>query len=83
MKADTRKEIRFYTCLSLAYILLMISLFLPPINVITSSVLYATIALLGVGACAIGLDISGILHEVNELKRINIEKDDKEKNETD
>lgn len=73
MKPENRKELRFYVCLGLAYILLMISLFLPPVNIITSSVLYASIALLGTGAIGIGLDISGILHEINELKKFNIQ----------
>lgn len=69
-----RKEIRFYTCLAMAFILLVISLFLPPLNVITESVLYAAIALLSTGALVTGVDISGILHELNELKKIHYEK---------
>lgn len=71
MKIEDKREIRFYVCLILAYILLMISLYLPPVNVITTSVLYASIALLGTGALATGIDISGILHEINELKHFN------------
>lgn len=76
--AEKRKEIRFYVCLACAYVLLMVSLFLPPLNVITTSALYASIALLGTGALITGVDISGILHELNELKRLEITKIKKE-----
>ena len=75
-----KKEVRFYVCLVLAYILLLISLYLPPLNVIATSVLYASIVILGIGALSIGLDISGILKEVNdmikatsELKKVELE----------
>ena len=75
-----KKEVRFYTCLILAYVLLLISLYLPPLNVIATSVLYASIVILGIGALSIGLDISGILKEVNdmikstsELKKVELE----------
>ena len=74
------KEVRFYVCLILAYILLLISLYLPPLNVIATSVLYASIVILSIGALSIGLDISGILKEVNdmikatsELKKVELE----------
>lgn len=68
-----KKEIRFYVCLILAYILMMISLWIPPVGVIATSVLYGAIILLAIGALSIGLDISGILHEINEMKRLTIE----------
>ena len=68
-----KKEVRFYTCLVLAYILLLISLYLPPLNVIATSVLYASIVILGIGALSIGLDISGILKEVNDMIRATSE----------
>ena len=75
-----KKEVRFYCCLILAYVLLLISLYLPPLNVIATSVLYASIVILGIGALSIGLDISGILKEVNdmikatsELKKVELE----------
>ena len=67
-----KKEIRFYVCLILAYILLMISLWIPPVGIIESSVLYGAIIILSVGAMSIGLDISGILHEINEMKRLSL-----------
>ena len=66
-----KKEVRFYTCLILAYVLLLISLYLPPLNVIATSVLYAAIVILGIGALSIGLDISGILKEVNEMIKVS------------
>ena len=68
-----KKEVRFYTCLILAYVLLLISLYLPPLNVIATSVLYASIVILGIGALSIGLDISGILKEVNEMIKASSE----------
>lgn len=68
-----KKEVRFYTCLILAYVLLLISLYLPPLNVIATSVLYASIVILGIGALSIGLDISGILKEVNEMIKVSAE----------
>lgn len=68
-----KKEIRFYVCLILAYTLMMISLWIPPVGVIAASVLYGTIIILTIGALSIGLDVSGILHEINELKRHSIE----------
>lgn len=76
--AEQRKDLKFYVCLGLAYSLLMISLFLPPLNVITESVLYAGIVLLGCGALATGIDLQGILHEINELKRLSSIKESKE-----
>lgn len=72
------KEVRFYVCLTMAFILLVISLFLPPLNIITESVLYAAIALLSTGALVTGVDVSGILHELNELKKIRYEKQEQE-----
>lgn len=68
-----KKEVRFYCCLILAYVLLLISLYLPPLNVIATSVLYASIVILGIGALSIGLDISGILKEVNDMIRATSE----------
>ena len=74
-----KKEIRFYVCLILAYTLMMISLWIPPVGVIAASVLYGTIIILTIGALSIGLDISGILHEINELKRHSIEESKSDK----
>ena len=74
-----KKEIRFYVCLILAYTLMMISLWIPPVGVIAASVLYGTIIILSIGALSIGLDVSGILHEINELKRHSIEESKSDK----
>lgn len=68
-----KKEIRFYVCLILAYTLMMISLWIPPVGIIGTSVLYAAIIILSIGALAVGLDVSGILHEINEMKRLVLE----------
>lgn len=87
MSKENKQEMRFYVCLTLTYILLMISLFLPPINVITQSVLYAAIIILGIGALSLGLDVSGILREIRLLKTNDLElllkekEEDKQENE--
>ena len=47
--------------------------FIPPVGIIATSVLYATIIIFGMAGLSIGLDISGILHELNEMKRLKIE----------
>lgn len=73
MSKEVQKEVRFYVCLGLAYVLLMVSLFIPPVGIIATSVLYATIIIFGMAGLSIGLDISGILHELNEMKRLKIE----------
>lgn len=74
-----KKEIRFYVCLILAYTLMMISLWIPPVGIIAASVLYGAIIILSIGALSIGLDVSGILHEINELKRNSIEESKSDK----
>lgn len=73
MTLDNKREIRFYVCLGLAYILMVVSLILPPLNVITQSVLYASVLILGVGALAVGIDIKGIIHEVRLIKLQDLE----------
>lgn len=73
MSKENKQEFRFYVCLILTYVLLMISLFLPPVNVITQSVLWAAIIILGIGALGIGLDVSGILREIRLLKTTDLE----------
>ena len=44
---------------------------MPPVNVITTSVLYASIIILSLGGLTAGIDLEGILKEMNELKRID------------
>ena len=44
---------------------------MPPVNVITTSVLYAAIIRLSLGGLTAGIDLEGILKEMNELKRID------------
>lgn len=73
MTTEGRKDLRFYSCLILAYILMIISLFLPPVGIIATSVLYAAIIILSIAALSIGIDVSNILKEVNELKRLSLE----------
>lgn len=70
MTRQDKNDWKFYTCLVMAYTMMMISLFLPPLNVITNSVLYGSIILLTLGGLAAGIDLEGILREMNDLKSI-------------
>lgn len=72
MARETRNDIKFYTCLIMAFALMVTSLFLPPLNVITESVLYASIIIISLGGLIAGIDLVGILKEANELKRLEI-----------
>lgn len=73
MAKEIRQDIKFFTCLFLAFTLMAISLFIPPVGVITESVLYAAIILMSLGGLAAEIDVKGIIHELNELKRVNNE----------
>ena len=72
MTKETRNDIKFYVCLGLGFTLMMVSLILPPLNVITSSALIASITLLGLGGLIVGVDLKGILDELVELKKLSI-----------
>lgn len=69
---DTRNDIKFYICLAMAFGLMVTSLILPPLNVITESVLYASIIIISLGGLIAGIDLEGILKQFNELKRLEI-----------
>lgn len=63
-----RKEIRFYVTMLLGYALLMISLFTPPVGVISTSVLYASGMFLILSGATIGIDIPSIIKEIRLLR---------------
>lgn len=65
---DTRREVRFYVCLFLGFILMMCGFFAPPIGEIHNSVLVGSGLLLSIGALAVGIDIEGIVRELRLLK---------------
>ena len=71
MTRENKNDWKFYTCLVMSFGLMVLSLFLPPVNVITTSVLYASIIILSLGGLTAGIDLEGILKEMNELKRID------------
>lgn len=73
-----KREIRFYVCLVMAYTLMMISLFLPPVNIITTSVLYASVIILSVGGLAVGIDLKGIIKEIRLMKNNDTTTDDED-----
>lgn len=81
MTKEQRNDVKFYVCLVMAFSLLLTSLFLPPLNIITESVLYASIIILGTGALVTGVDVSGIIHEVRLLKEVNVKLLTKDKEE--
>lgn len=65
---DARREVRFYVCLLLGFILMMCGFFAPPSGEIHNSVLVGSGLLLSIGALAVGIDIEGIIRELRLLK---------------
>ena len=70
---ENRREIRFYVCLLLGFVLMMCGFFAPPIGEIHNSVLVASGLVLSIGALAVGVDIEGIIRELRLLKNGVIE----------
>lgn len=73
MSKDFKQEMRYYTPLTMGFIILMIAMLVPPIGVIPTSALYGAGMFLILCAAVVGLDIPAILHELNEFKRLKIE----------
>ena len=63
-----RKEIRFYVTMLLGYALLIISMFTPPVGVISSSALYGAGMFLILSGATIGIDIPSIIKEIRLLR---------------
>lgn len=59
MTRETKNDIKFYICLFLSFGLMLTSLLLPPVNVITTSVLYAAIIILALGVLLQVLTLRG------------------------
>ena len=70
MSTTTRREIRFYVCLILGYVLLILGFYAPPLGIIANSVLWGSGILFSIGGLAVGIDLKGILHEINDLRRL-------------
>ena len=67
-KKDNRREVRFYVCLVLGFVLMMCGFFAPPMGEIHNSVLVGAGLLLSIGALAVGIDLVGCIHELRLLK---------------
>lgn len=78
--SNKRADARFYTCVVMGFIMCVISLFLPPIGVIPSSVCYVTGAFLITGGLALGLDIAGVIREIRLLKEFDLKNNDNNRN---
>lgn len=73
-----KKEMRYYIPLFMGFILMMIGLIAPPIGDISSGAIFAGGSFLILCATIAGLDIPSTLHEINELKKINLNEATKE-----
>lgn len=75
----THKDVKFYTCTFLGAGLLFTALFIPPVGVIETSVLYGAASLLVLAGVVEGADVKGIIREVRLMKAgiITDEKTDK------
>ena len=67
-RKDNRREIRFYVCLVLGFILMMCGFCAPPMGEIHNSVLVGAGLLLSIGALAVGIDLVGCIRELRLLK---------------
>lgn len=64
---EARRDVRFYVCLGMAFLLCVLGFYEPPRGEIAESVLYCSITFLSAGALAIGIDLKGCIHELNNL----------------
>lgn len=68
MNRETRKSIKFYISLILGYSLLIMGALLPPIGIISNSVLIGGGMILCISAGCIGIDLADIIHQFVLLK---------------
>lgn len=73
MNVEQRKDCKFFITLSMGFCLMVAGMIIPPVGVISSSVLWGSSFFLILSAGIIGLDIPAILHELNEMKKIKVE----------
>lgn len=66
---EIRREWRFYVCLCMGFCLMFCGFYVPPLGVISNSVIIAAGMLLCIGAMAVGIDLKGCIHELRLLKR--------------
>jgi len=65
---ETHKDIKFYLCVILGFVLMIIGAYIPPEGVLDSSMLYGSSFFLILAGCVEGLDIKGIIKELRLLK---------------
>lgn len=64
MTIETKREVRFYVCLVMGYMLMVGGFFSPPLGEIGNSIIVASGILLCLGALCVGVDLKGIIHEL-------------------
>jgi len=64
---DIRREVRFYVTLALGYGLMILGCLLPPIGVITNSVLFGSGMILALAAMIVGIDLTKVIRELRQL----------------
>lgn len=68
MDLTTHKDIKFYFCTLIGAALLFTALFIPPVGVIETSVLYGGASFLILAGVVEGADVKGILREIRLLR---------------
>lgn len=85
MDTTTHKDIKFYFCVLISAALLFTALFIPPVGIIETSVLYGGSSFLLLAGVVEGVDVKGIIHEARLMKDVNLNsiqaEDEKNKNE--
>lgn len=66
---EIRREFRFYVCLLIGSALMFLGFYVPPLGVISNSVIVGAGMLLCIGALAVGIDLKGCIHELRLLKK--------------
>lgn len=85
MDTTTHKDIKFYFCVLISAALLFTALFIPPVGIIETSVLYGGSSFLLLAGVVEGVDVKGVIHEARLMKDVNLNsiqaEDEKNKNE--
>lgn len=68
MNMATHKDIKFYFCTFLGAALLFTALFIPPVGIIETSVLYGAASFLVLAGVVEGADVKGIIKEIRLMK---------------
>lgn len=82
MNVEVRRDIRFYTSLTLGFALLVLGCLLEPPGEIHNSILIGSGMILTITAGCIGIDFAKIIHELRYLKEgrcVECKEEEKEK----